>query len=945
MGIKNGFLVIFIWLGTSLAMGQELPFVTEYDAETYGSWRQNWAITQDTSGYIFIGNGTGIIRYDGIEWLATELPKNQIVRSLLHHNGTVYVGGEAEFGYLKPDSINHFQFYNIVPPEEWGSDFSTIWAITPMKETIYFGSQEVLFGFQDGKLDTLTHQQRFGGNIFKMGPDIILTVKGVGLARVGNNALDPVSGSQAYGNDRLFVVLPFLSQHLLISRNQGFMLFDGKTFEKFETEAEEYIEKHKVYRGVVLNENEIAVATLTGGIVIINSRGKVRQILTEESGLPTNVIYGLHVDKEQTLWAATDEGLAKILVSNPLRKIDERSGFTGIPTVMTQLDATLYIGSTEGLFRITKAGSVIKISENISRVLDGFKQNNAFIVSTPEGVFRLVEDDISKLSNEIYRYITPASEVGFYYAGNGSSIERLKLMDDGFLENKSDFNISAHLDGLLVSDSTIWVPTSTGQILRYNTAEKLTGNYQLSEKDLAIEKIGYLDQKIVVGTEEGLWKFNAGEDTFEKWTDFEDEELLQNQVNNFAQCFENEIWFRNNRRIKRARRTEDGWEIYDNRYNLIDEGKTITDILCGIGREMWFGGSTGIYRLENPDWTYAHNFKTNITDVLINRDSVIYRGYGEPDTIPQLRYNQNEIRFSYAAASFIKPEQNNYRMRLRGIDKEWSSWTTETEKDYTFIDAGTYTFEVQGKNVYNKLGTVAKYKFTVLPPWYQTWWAYIIYTVLIIGFGYSAYKIRINQILREYKIRNSIADDLHDEISATLTSISFFAEAAKQKSSEKSSDYINLIAESAGDTKEKITDIVWAINPEHDDWHSFLAKCKRYASDLLESKNIRYEFEIEHKLSGKMDMKMRQQLWMIFKEIITNIVRHSEATKVVIRFLGTSKGLKIVVQDNGKGFEPNKNERGNGVRNIHKRAEEINARVELKSNEKLGTRWVCNIPV
>jgi len=154
---------------------------------------------------------------------------------------------------------------------------------------------------------------------------------------------------------------------------------------------------------------------------------------------------------------------------------------------------------------------------------------------------------------------------------------------------------------------------------------------------------------------------------------------------------------------------------------------------------------------------------------------------------------------------------------------------------------------------------------------------------------------------------------------------------------------VKLIANSAGDAKEKITDIVWAINPEHDDWRAFLSKCRRFASDLLESKEIKYSLKIDEFIPGKLDMQFRQHLWLIFKEMVTNAVRHSEAKQLDVIFKYENGMLKLVVQDDGIGMDVDQVRKGNGLVNIQKRAGLIDGEITLKTSEGFGTRWILTV--
>lgn len=216
---------------------------------------------------------------------------------------------------------------------------------------------------------------------------------------------------------------------------------------------------------------------------------------------------------------------------------------------------------------------------------------------------------------------------------------------------------------------------------------------------------------------------------------------------------------------------------------------------------------------------------------------------------------------------------------------------------------------------------------------------FFIVTIVVFLSGFFIYRNKILSALKEERTRIRIASDLHDEVSATLTGISYFAEAIKKdKDEEKQRHFMDMISESAGDAKEKISDIVWSVTPENDDWEKFLSKCRRYASDLLESKEVEYELKIAESISGKLEMNNRQHLWMIFKEMLTNAVRHSQAQRVDIIIDSENHVFKIVLQDDGIGFDTSKETFGNGLNNIRKRAQSMGATLSLDSEPNIGTR-------
>lgn len=227
----------------------------------------------------------------------------------------------------------------------------------------------------------------------------------------------------------------------------------------------------------------------------------------------------------------------------------------------------------------------------------------------------------------------------------------------------------------------------------------------------------------------------------------------------------------------------------------------------------------------------------------------------------------------------------------------------------------------------------------------MTFLIFSIFILLIAGLAIY-YRNKVQFIVKEEQTRNKIARDLHDDLSGTLSSISFFSEAAIRtaEKGEQGSQYLAMIDKTAIEAKEKINDIIWAINPENDDWESFITKCKRFAADSFESQDIKYELYMDDVSGVKSSLELRQNMWLIIKETITNLIRHSEAENAQLSLNIEGKELIFKISDDGKGISKEESESGNGLKNIRYRVSRLNGYSVLNSDSK-GTEWVITIPV
>lgn len=186
-------------------------------------------------------------------------------------------------------------------------------------------------------------------------------------------------------------------------------------------------------------------------------------------------------------------------------------------------------------------------------------------------------------------------------------------------------------------------------------------------------------------------------------------------------------------------------------------------------------------------------------------------------------------------------------------------------------------------------------------------------------------------------MRNSIADDLHDDIGSTLSSISIMSELAKAKSPD-SLRLLESIGESTAAIQENMSDIVWAIRSGNDLFKNVLQRMNQFASEILETKNIELDFKSDASLSVyKLSMAKRKNVYLFFKEAVNNAAKYSEAKNVYIRLTQVGQYTDMNICDNGKGFDTNKIYYGNGINSLRKRAAELKGDLKITSKPNEGT--------
>ena len=374
---------------------------------------------------------------------------------------------------------------------------------------------------------------------------------------------------------------------------------------------------------------------------------------------------------------------------------------------------------------------------------------------------------------------------------------------------------------------------------------------------------------------------------------------------------------------------------------------------CDIDGTLYFGTRNAGMFSFHPDSLEDNDFIPNvyITDLsILNKPVYLGDQDGILDSTIEftrelhLRYSQNIISFTFAALNFIQPEKNKYAYKLEGYDEDWI-YTDASKRfaSYTNLDAGEYTFKVKASNndgVWNE--TPTELKLFITPPFWATAWFRLL-TIVLIGSGiYALYKFRLNQILQVQSIRNKIAHDLHDNIGSTLNSISIYSEVAQNKSAQHIPE-LDLIGEGSRKVIESMSDIVWTINPDNDSFEKIIFRMRSLTHSLMAAKNIEYTFKVDDKLNSvTLPMHTRRQFYLIYKEAVNNLLKYSNATRASISLNYDRDEVEMLIHDNGVGFDTSNPPRGNGLKSMRSRAEDIKAYFAIDSSPGQGTTIELN---
>ena len=375
--------------------------------------------------------------------------------------------------------------------------------------------------------------------------------------------------------------------------------------------------------------------------------------------------------------------------------------------------------------------------------------------------------------------------------------------------------------------------------------------------------------------------------------------------------------------------------------------------------EMYFGGEGG-FVLFHPD-SLGNN--PNVPPIVItgfkkfDKPAALDSAISEKKTI-DLFYKDNVFSFEFTALNFTKPEDNQYAYMLEGYDTSWNYCRGQQYARYVNVEPGAYTFRVKGSNndgVWNEEGT--SIAVIITPPFWKTWWFTTLFWMTIAGsIGGTVRYIEMRKLRRQIeqleqerameRERARISEDMHDEVGASLTEISILSELAKKKP-EEAGTHIQQISERASEVIDNVSEIVWAINPKNDSLDNVVAHMRRHAVKDLSLAHIACKFIAPDAVpSSPLTAGVRRNLFLVVKEALHNIVKHSRATEVSITVKCEEAGVQVLIADNGRGFVIDERlGAGNGLNNMNKRIADIGGKFKIESKPNGGTQVCVAIPL
>jgi ligand-binding sensor domain-containing protein len=356
--------------------------------------------------------------------------------------------------------------------------------------------------------------------------------------------------------------------------------------------------------------------------------------------------------------------------------------------------------------------------------------------------------------------------------------------------------------------------------------------------------------------------------------------------------------------------------------------------------DIWIGATNGVTRYSPgepetglvPPPVYLQRFQ------VLGLDDSASLAKGAAD----LGFTQHSVSFEYIGLSYRDETAVRYRYMLEGLDADWGPPTARRYVTYAHLPPGSYTFRVAasaGETPWSP--HPASFSFRIAGPL----WASPLFIggacLCVLAAFLGIYRSRVRRLMALERVRNRIAADLHDDIGSTLSSISVFSRLAGEELGDGYpgvASIIRRIGVSSQGVMESLDDIVWMIRPGNDSLGVIMARIREYATPMFEARGIRFTVSMPPGLDDmKMSLEDRRQLYLIIKEALTNVVKHSSCSFARLVIDVRKKDLLVTIEDDGRGFDSNVPPRGHGITNMRERASAMGGHLTIGSGSEGGT--------
>ncbi len=797
--MKSNILLFFFLLLLLNSLGRAQDYTTaggyavkNYGVKNYGMHPSNYYITQDDKGILYFGNAYGLMEYDGTNWRKINISNGGSGLSMARSpNGSMHIGSYNELGCLTNNTVGtsiYESYYPKLPATE--QNIGGIQQVIPHGDKMMYQSYSGLYLYNKNTFEVI--KPHAGGCFIyskKIKNNIYVQEAGKGLQILKKKQLQLINNGDVFKNSYIKELIPLPDNQLLVLKEDGLFLFDEKNLRAWNIKTNQILKEHQLTHALTLQNGNYLITTNDHGFYIVNPSGELLKHVSIENGLQSNHINYAFIDQGGGLWLALDNGISYIEINSPFSFIGNSAGIIGMGYTAAYFEGNLYVGTSQGLFytpwKNEEGNHIFKPVSHISGQIWNLSIiNNTLLCCQVEGTYQIKNTTahkiaggkdqdghwkISPLKNKPNHAIKGTYE-GFHIYVSEHGQWKFSHKIEGFSESCRTFE--EHEEGviwmchgnkglykILLSDDLKSIDTA----INYSTLKGYAPDF--------FNDVTLIDNQLVFSADDGAYILDLTHDQFLKYTALEQIIGTGKYLNKMIQDQYRNLWVFSGNDIL----------LYDintqtNNFSTQTALKKISGELVGsyefvmpINKDLAIIGSQEGFILFKPKAQTRSLIKYNTLirkiEAPFQHDTLLFGGHStQNQSFPTWDYTFNALRFSFAAPYYENSEKKKYQYALHktgDLETHWSTWTNNTQVEFSNLWEGNYLFKVRAKNIYDEISEEGSYRFSILPPWYRSNTAYALYfIVLVLSIGFSYKYIRTRFIKQKERLNQQRKKEL-----------------------------------------------------------------------------------------------------------------------------------------------------------------------------------------
>ena len=695
------------------------------------------------------------------------------------------------------------------------------------------------------------------------------------------------------------------------------------------------------------------------------------------NSLVSNSVNTVLEDREGNLWVGTDEGIS---ITKPYTSMVQSYSINALhdfPFGDKPINNIIELANHNFLLTTQRADGIYLTDRNFV-----VQQHFKFSDVKYDWIFRHYQDKKTGIV-----YISTLETMLEFNQGKNS----IRLSTDSFFSTRSGISCM-----IQASEDEIWICHSLGQFCKYNLRTHAHKDFNIAgigeqppqvillRKDLdnnlwilghtsGLLRFDEQKQKIVERLvpdssinsirQSGIWvfldlgeSFLIGYDThgislyhkktkrFEHFTSTEG--LVSNLVRDAFVAADKTVWIATANGISHFNPEKKTFINYNQEQGILQN--SFNCIFPVSDGRIVAGTDKGVIVFDPDQISLATPSPPVITEIMVLDKKISMDSLTRVNQSLLLSYKENYFSFDFISPQYSNSSLVEYAYMLEGLETKWNFSGHRRFVSYANIPAGNYTFKLKCRVPGGQwIQSSSSVHITMQSAFYKRWWFFLIIGLVTAAMVYTFFRYRLNKLLQLERMRTAISNDLHDEVGATLTSISIFSEMAKKTvlPLSKEDEYLQRIGDRSRESIDKMSDIIWSINPNNDSLEQMLVRMKIYTTELTEAKDIMIHWNETGDLPNtKLSMEGRKNIYLLYKEAVNNVIKHSCAKNIYILVQSFRNNLSLVIRDDGKGFDVNSANVGNGLKSIKRRAALLKGTIKIVSDNGCGTSIHLTIP-